>query len=225
MNSFEQGSQSGEMNNEEIVAEVLETQPEEITLPENTEGTTESYEGAELKPERALAEEKSIFERLRGKAREVAGVMMLMTALSAAPGFTQEAYAQETGRQPAQQEQVQEKTQEALKEFSVKEGDHEFTLKFLSSDVEKILDEQNIKFYEEDGSFMLFNEERPGGFVDIKFKESDSARTTMVEVGVDERELPGGIVKKNLKIKIYNSDGSIETISLSGGHIADYTKE
>jgi len=101
--------------------------------------------------------------------------------------------------------------------------DHEFKLKFSGVDVEKILDEQNIRFNEKEGSFALFNEKQPGGILTLKFAEVDGVRTNMVEI--DEIKLPGGITKKNLKIKIHNSDGSTENIILSDGKISNYTKE
>ena len=161
MKSFEQGFQPEDIDNldEEEAAEIVEAQPEKAILSENSETATESHETAELTPESALAQEKGIFKRLQGKAKEVAAVMMLITALSATPGFTHETYAQESGRQPVAMEQVEEK-QESSKEFSVKEGDHEVRMKFSGADWEKVLDEQNIRFDEEDGSLAFFNEKQ-----------------------------------------------------------------
>jgi hypothetical protein len=45
--------------------------------------------------EKALAQEGGLLRKFRGRAGEAANVMLLITALSAAPGFVRETYAEE----------------------------------------------------------------------------------------------------------------------------------
>jgi hypothetical protein len=50
----------------------------------------------ELKPEKALAEERGTLERFKGKAKEVAVVLLFVSALSASPGVVSEVYAEKS---------------------------------------------------------------------------------------------------------------------------------
>ncbi len=61
----------------------------------NAETEEESVESSEFESEKALGHEKTLLERFSGKARKIARVMTLVSALSAAPGLVQEAYAQQ----------------------------------------------------------------------------------------------------------------------------------
>ncbi len=66
----------------------------------------DSVESDEFKPEQILTEEKSLLERFTGKAKKIARVMTIVSALSVAPGMVQEVYAQEN-KSGAKVEQVQ----------------------------------------------------------------------------------------------------------------------
>lgn len=112
MNSIEQGFRPEDLKN---LNNKERQKPIEVQ-PETSEVAAEQQETTELEPEKALTQEESIFNKFHGKAKKIANVMILMTALSAAPGFTQEAYAQEKGRQPVKQEQVQQKEEDKINE-------------------------------------------------------------------------------------------------------------
>lgn len=66
----------------------------ENTPEVNTE-TEEISEDAEFRPEQALTQEKTILERFRGKATNVARTMLLVSTLSFGQGAVNEVYAQE----------------------------------------------------------------------------------------------------------------------------------
>jgi hypothetical protein len=85
---------------EEIVKEL----PKEAVL----EVREAVAEGAELKPEQALTKERSVLERFKGKAKQVAVVLLFVSALSAGPGMVREAHAQETEQQEKQEEKINE---------------------------------------------------------------------------------------------------------------------
>ncbi len=64
------------------------------------DGNQESPQGPEvgfINPNTIIDQEKSLSERLQGSARKAAKVMMLVTALSALPGFQNDAQAHEYG--------------------------------------------------------------------------------------------------------------------------------
>lgn len=111
MNKFEQYPNPSIENesdlNKKQTGDTVETQPQKVSSYEDTQ-YQETNGIDRLKPETAIAQEKGIFERFRGKARGTAEAMMLMTALSFIPEFTQETYAQEKGQQPYKQEQVKQ---------------------------------------------------------------------------------------------------------------------
>jgi hypothetical protein len=82
-----------------------------------------STEKAELKPEQAIAQERSVLERFKGKAKQVAGVLLFVSALSIAPGVVGEAYAQENKRaDQIKQVQKQEKQEEKINEAGLTES-------------------------------------------------------------------------------------------------------
>lgn len=60
----------------------------------------------------ALSKEAGIFEKFRGKAKEIAGVLMFVTSLSFAPSFTKEAYGEQKKDNPKAGELEKEKSQE-----------------------------------------------------------------------------------------------------------------
>lgn len=81
------------------------------------EGESKRVEIPLFNPERAENEERSIFERLRGKAKEVAGVMLLMTALSLGPGLVRESLAEQSFKKEATMEKTS--NEQAAKERAV----------------------------------------------------------------------------------------------------------
>jgi len=91
MKSFESGSSPEQIKPEEEIA------PELLGKKENE---------AELKPEKFLVQERGVLKRFKGKAKEVAGVLLFVSALSVAPGMVSEAYTQET-KQNTRTEQAQ----------------------------------------------------------------------------------------------------------------------
>jgi len=102
MNLFEKGPNPGQLNKESF-GKVIEREEEK-------EGLEDKFEA-----ETALREEKSILERFRGKeGRDIAKVMIFVSALSAGAGIVKEAYAQET--QPLTKiEQVKQEKQKEQK--------------------------------------------------------------------------------------------------------------
>lgn len=116
MKSFEAGSNPEQIKPEEETT--LELPKEEVL--ETREAVAQE---AELKPEKALAHERGVLERFKGKAKQVAGVLLFVSALSAGPGMVSEAYAQET--KPAtrtEQVQKQEKQEEKINEANLTES-------------------------------------------------------------------------------------------------------
>lgn len=77
----------------------------------------------ELKPEKVLAQERSVLERFKGRAKQVANVFLFVSALSAGPGVASETYAQET-KPTARTEEVQkqEKQEEKINEDNLTES-------------------------------------------------------------------------------------------------------
>jgi len=116
MKSFESGPSPEQIKSEEEITSEL---PKEEVL-EVHEAVAEK---AELKPEQAIAQERSVLERFKGKAKQVAGVLLLVSALSAAPGMVGEAYTQEI--KPTihtEQAQKQEKQEEKINEANLTES-------------------------------------------------------------------------------------------------------
>lgn len=72
-------------------------------------------EQEKLQPERAVAQERGVLDRFRGKAKEIAGVMMMLSALSVMPGIPTEAYA-EKRKQPTQAGQIQKNKEQHVNE-------------------------------------------------------------------------------------------------------------
>ncbi|MEK7669133.1 MAG: hypothetical protein AAB350_00880 [Patescibacteria group bacterium] len=115
MKSFEDGPSPEQIKSEEEM-------PSELPKEEVLE-VRERAEEPELKPEQALTQERSVLERFKGKAKQVAGVLLFVSALSAGPGMVSEAYAQET--KPAtrtEQVQKQEKQEEKINETNLTES-------------------------------------------------------------------------------------------------------
>lgn len=65
-----------------------------------------------LNPDAALEHEKGILERLRGNSRKIAGVMMLVSALSFAPQLVEEVYAGTPREGPRKESVEKEKSPE-----------------------------------------------------------------------------------------------------------------
>ncbi len=82
------------------------------------EEVVDSIESADFKPEQALNKEKTLFERFSGKAKKIARVMTLVSALSAAPGLVQEAYAE----QKSPDVKVKQVEKESINEANVTES-------------------------------------------------------------------------------------------------------
>jgi len=115
MKSFEAGPSPEQIKLEEEMASEL---PKEEVLE-----VRERVEEPELKPEQALTQERSVLERFKGKAKQVAGVLLFVSALSAGPGMVSEAYAQETKPTTrTEQVQKQEKQEEKINEANLTES-------------------------------------------------------------------------------------------------------
>ena len=71
------------------------------------ESQQEIVEKPKFNPERAIDDERGVFEKLRGKAKDVAKVMLLMSALSFAPGMVREASAGQSFEEGATVEEVE----------------------------------------------------------------------------------------------------------------------
>ena len=122
MKSFEAGPSPEQIKSEE-----------EMSLELPKEGGLEMretvVEKAELKPEQAIAQERSVLERFKGKAKQVASVLLFVSALSVGPGMVSEAYAQGT-KLTTRTEQVrkQEKTK-------TREGAPEWVARAISGEI------------------------------------------------------------------------------------------
>jgi hypothetical protein len=210
-----------------------------------------SRENIALEPEKALDQEKGVFEQFRGKAKKAAGVMMLMTALSAAPEWVQETYGQEeknpekAGYLATERIEKRKPAKEfTFKEFKAgaKENGHDVKIEFLDNEVETTLKEQNIQFNEKEGSFTLLNEGKkefdPKEMMPVikealtlKFEENNEVRTEKVEVSTEKIifVIPGkgvnSTTRKIIKIKSYNSDGSADIFTISEGKVAGVITE
>lgn len=103
MKSWEAGLNSEQLN-------------EDFSKKQEKEGEMETEKGEEmseiefLKP--SLLKEADIFEKFRGKAKEIAGVLMFITSLSFAPGLAKEAYGEQKKDNPKIGELEKEKSQE-----------------------------------------------------------------------------------------------------------------
>ena len=116
MKSFEAGPSPEQIKSEE------EMTPE-FPKEEGLEMREAVVEQAELKPEQAIAQERSVLERFKGKAKQVAGVLLFVSALSAGPGMVGEAYAQETKPTTrTEQVQKQERQEEKINEANLTES-------------------------------------------------------------------------------------------------------
>jgi hypothetical protein len=81
----------------------------------------DSVESTEFKPNQALDREKTLLERFSGKAKKIARVMALVSALSAVPVVTQEAYAQEN-KDATKVEKVEKEQEEKIDMSKVTEA-------------------------------------------------------------------------------------------------------
>jgi len=116
MKSFETGPSSEQIKPEEEITP-------ELPKEEGLEMRKAVAEQAELKPEQAIAQERSVLERFKGKAKQVAVVLLFVSALSAGPGMVGEAYAQETKPTTrTEQVQKQEKQEEKINEANLTES-------------------------------------------------------------------------------------------------------
>ncbi len=95
MKSFESGSSPEQLKSEEEIAS---------ELPEGKENELE------LKPEKFLTQERGVLQRFKGRAKQVAGALLFVSALSVAPGMASELYTQETKRN-IKIEQAQKQTE------------------------------------------------------------------------------------------------------------------
>lgn len=75
-----------------------------------------------FEPKQALAQEKTGLERFSGMSKKVARVMLLVSALSVAPGVVSQANAQETKAPGAKIEQVQKNQEEKIDESKLTES-------------------------------------------------------------------------------------------------------
>lgn len=116
MGSFESGLGPKQIKSGE------ETTSESLKYREVAEDCGAEQE-AELKPEQALAQERGVLERFKGKAKQVVGVLLFVSALSAGSGLVSETYAQEA--EPAtqiEQAQKQEERGEKINEANLTES-------------------------------------------------------------------------------------------------------
>lgn len=167
-----------------------------------------------------------ILQTLGNKARaQVAALSFMMVTSALAAGWHKEASAAEKRGYNAPKRPIQEQlTQDQIREeFAVKKETFAFTVK-IPKEARKVLEEHQIRFNEETGDFFFANEKRPGGVLTLKQKEVNGVVTNHVEVSTDEVRLPGAESKTRVRIQIYNSDQSIETITLIDGRITDFTK-
>lgn len=210
----------------------------------------EAAETTELKPEQALARERGVLGKFRGKAKKTAEVLLLVSALSIGPSVVNETYAQEksperTGYLATQRLEKRKPAKEfVFKEFKVgeKENGHDVKMEFLDNEVETTLEEQNIEFNEKEGSFTFLNEGKEEfdpektlpiikGALTMKFQENNGVRTEKVEVSTEKIVfvIPGkgvnSTTKKIIKIKSYNSDGSADIFTISDGKITGIITE
>ncbi|MDO8436408.1 MAG: hypothetical protein Q7S82_03485 [bacterium] len=88
MKSFEAGSSPEQIKPEG------EKRPELLGGQEVFE-VREVAQGPELKPDKAFAQERGVLERFNGRAKEVARVLLLATALATGAGAIEQAFAQE----------------------------------------------------------------------------------------------------------------------------------
>ncbi|MEI6281093.1 MAG: hypothetical protein WCP17_03820 [bacterium] len=203
----------------------------------NTEVEEFESNDSKLNPDEALSREKSILDRFKGKAKSVARIMLLVSALSAGGGVVNEVYAQEN-KPSTNTEQIQKGIdKEIIKEFTFKqkvyeggklvegkEG-HEFKIEF-KGEVEKTLKDQNVIFDDKKGEFYLVNDKEKAGS-NLVIGERDGVWTNKVEVSIENFKIPGSVDKDTttIKIKSFNSDNSIEIISVVGGRVAGYSVE
>lgn len=78
-------------------------------------------QGRELNTQSALMQEKTMLEKFRGKAKEVANVLVLTSILSATPGVINEAYA-EKRKSGIRTEQTQEKSKNEINHTGLTES-------------------------------------------------------------------------------------------------------
>ena len=192
----------------------------------------EFAETPQLETEKALVREKGVFEKFKGKAKDVARVMMLVSVLSAGSGVVSEAYAQNnTGNQTRVEQAEKTKATKTfvLKQFKVgtRESVHEVTVEFMGTDVETALTEQNVHFDEAGPSFTLLNEtgdKRVVGIVEINGIYTQKFEVSLEKVSVP---LPGGknSEREIIKLKSHNSDSSVETLTIEHGRITGYVVE
>jgi len=83
---------------------------------ENKPKIRQNNEETWLKSAEALEEERGILGRFKGKAKSVANLMLLVSALSVAPGVVNEAYAQ-AGNPTNKTEQVQAPSKQAVEKI------------------------------------------------------------------------------------------------------------
>ncbi len=204
---------------------------EQASQQKQTIPDTELHETQGLQPEKALEEEKGVLRKFQGKAKKIAGVLMLMSALSAAPGLVNEAYAEQ--KQSTKVEHVEKK--EIKEEFVFKQfkdgtppwskfdggpnqSEHSFKMEFVG-DVRQVLEQQHVQFDENDGSFILMkagkvDPSNPNQVINptfIRFLETGGEWTERVEV-----KSPGANL---LIIKSLNSNGTEDQVFLQGGKI------
>lgn len=157
-----------------------------------------------------LSEEKSFLEKIRGGlAKKFAIGLTLASLFAAEHGLAQ----QEKG---------------SKLEYNIPQGKENLKVRFMSSDVTEVLKEQRISFDEKTGDFVLWQEkvkpdEMPAGQLlgvkTLTFVEVGGARTDSVQVRADTLSINSKVV---LKMDVYNSDDSIEHITLSDGKLVDY---
>lgn len=220
MNSFEKGPSLEQLNKETVIPDTEEEKKNSVETFETTE-TTEFRE-------QAVLQEKTSLEKFKGRAKEVAVVLMMVSTLSFGTGTLKEVYAGEK-KESVKVEQIKKEIEQ--RNFVIKKETFDYIVNF-SKDARKVMEEQNVDFVQTTGDFWFKNERvsNPESALGydvqvLEIEEVDGVTTNRIEVTVDELELPGGHTKKQLKIEIYNTDGSIETFTMLDGRITNYTRK
>ena len=189
----------------------------------------------QLEPEKMMSQERErlggVLEKMGKNAKaRIAGVVFMAITSSIFAGAYHEAMAAEK-RQGVKTEHVEK--EKIPSEFLVQKEGFSFVVKF-SENARRIMEEGSVRFDEKTGDFALGNESKPmppgqesstgSGIVVLKQEMVGKISTQRVEVGGETLTLPGGLPKTQLKINIYNSDGSTEQFTLVDGKIVNYGK-
>jgi hypothetical protein len=89
-------------------------------------------------------------------------------------------------------------------------------VKSLSLDVGEALVENNVIISNGPQGFLVRLLDEAGPFSELKFHEFNGVRTLDIEIKTIKFQF-GGITRKNLELKVFNSDGSVEIVTVSSG--------